>query len=130
MDRQTYKWRKALSLLTFGFFSLSLGVSVLGIDPIFEIAWLKCPLKALTGIACPTCGLGHSLLALSAGQFAESLRYHPLGALMALSLIILTTLSYAHQPAFQSVLKIGNRRMPAILMLTVTASFLWKLCGA
>ena len=43
---------------------------------------LKCPLLALTGIFCPTCGLGRSLIYFFKGDLITSLHYHPLGAIL------------------------------------------------
>lgn len=40
---------------------------------------LRCPLRMLTGIRCPTCGLGHSLLDAWTGSWSSSLAHHPLG---------------------------------------------------
>ncbi len=43
-----------------------------------------CGSRALLGVECPGCGLTRSFLALASGNFAESLKYHRLGWLMAL----------------------------------------------
>lgn len=36
-----------------------------------------CPFKAFTGLACATCGLTRSALALADGRWAEAFRWHP-----------------------------------------------------
>lgn len=38
-----------------------------------------CPFRLLTGIPCPGCGMGHSLVFALRGDFAGSFRSHPLG---------------------------------------------------
>lgn len=39
---------------------------------------LRCPLLFLTGLRCPTCGLGRALLAAVSGDWNRSWTYHPL----------------------------------------------------
>ena len=41
-----------------------------------------CPFKALTGIACATCGLTRCLLAFSSGHWAEAFRWHPVAMVL------------------------------------------------
>lgn len=38
-----------------------------------------CPFRLLTGIPCPGCGMGHSLVFALRGDFGGSFRSHPLG---------------------------------------------------
>jgi hypothetical protein len=38
-----------------------------------------CPFRLLTGIPCPGCGMGHSLVFALRGNFPGSFRSHPLG---------------------------------------------------
>jgi hypothetical protein len=38
-----------------------------------------CPFRFVTGIPCPGCGMGHALVFALRGDFAASLRSHPLG---------------------------------------------------
>jgi uncharacterized protein DUF2752 len=38
-----------------------------------------CPFRLLTGIPCPGCGMGHSLVYALRGDFAGSFHSHPLG---------------------------------------------------
>ena len=45
-----------------------------------------CPLKALTGLPCATCGLTRCLLALSEGRWLEAFYWHPVAfVLLALA---------------------------------------------
>ncbi len=48
---------------------------------------LKCPLHFLTGIHCPTCGLGRSIMSAAAGEWRLSVHYHPLGIPLLVSCI-------------------------------------------
>lgn len=50
-----------------------------------------CPLRYLTGLACPTCGGTHAALALAQGNLGEAFRQNPLVALAALGLAIWAT---------------------------------------
>ena len=50
---------------------------------------LRCPVHFLTGLDCPTCGLGRSLVRAWSGDFAAAFDYHPLGpALLAAALAL------------------------------------------
>jgi hypothetical protein len=44
-----------------------------------------CPLRALTGLPCPTCGTTRALLALAAGHPAAAIAWNPLAVLAVLS---------------------------------------------
>ncbi len=44
-----------------------------------------CPLRVLTGLTCPTCGLGRSLIEAWSGNWSSSLCYHPLGLALLLA---------------------------------------------
>lgn len=59
------------------------------VDALLAWAPLRCPLRFVTGIECPTCGLGHALMEAVAGNFTASWREHPAG------LPILATLAAA-----------------------------------
>jgi hypothetical protein len=47
-------------------------------------AWipLRCPVRACTGLECPTCGLGRGLLAAAGGDWAGAWAAHPLAVLL------------------------------------------------
>jgi hypothetical protein len=63
----------------------ALGIRLLG----WAAPWLPplpaCPLKALTGVPCATCGLTRCFLALGQGHLREAFRWHP-AAVVALAL--------------------------------------------
>ncbi len=48
---------------------------------------LSCPLRALTGIPCPTCYLTRATSAALSGQLGESLALHAFGPLAAVALL-------------------------------------------
>jgi hypothetical protein len=53
-------------------------------------AWrVVCPLRALTGIPCPTCFGTRAMLAVVAGHWGEALRLNPLVAAAGASLLVL-----------------------------------------
>ncbi len=45
---------------------------------------LACPLRTLTGVPCPLCGMTRSVVAAMHGHLLESLRFNPAGILVVL----------------------------------------------
>ncbi len=50
--------------------------------PVLELHY-QCPLRALAGIPCGTCGMTHAFVHLAHGRVAEALQWSPLGAALA-----------------------------------------------
>lgn len=50
---------------------------------------ILCPLKNLSGLDCPSCGLTRSVSSLLHLEFSRSLSYHPLGALALTGLALM-----------------------------------------
>ena len=48
-----------------------------------------CPFKLATGLPCPGCGLSHSIISISHGNFIEAVNQHLLGPIVYLFLIII-----------------------------------------
>ena len=48
-----------------------------------------CPLRAVTGVPCPSCGLTRALAHLERGHWAEAVRFHPFAPLVFLLLLAL-----------------------------------------
>ena len=48
----------------------------------------SCPLRALTGIPCPTCFLTRATAAALTGQLGDAVRWHAFGPLVAVGLLI------------------------------------------
>lgn len=75
-QKQFYAWLVLASALGVIWFALNSGSSLgLGIT--------VCPIKAVTGVPCPSCGSTRALGALFSGHFAQSFLINPLAYLMA-----------------------------------------------
>jgi Protein of unknown function (DUF2752) len=44
-----------------------------------RLPFLGCPLRSLTGIPCPTCGMTRSFVAIAQGNFDAAIKYHLFG---------------------------------------------------
>jgi len=56
-----------------------------------------CPMAALTGIPCPGCGMTRAALSALHGDFATSLRFHPLGMII---IPLFATYAIAHAMSY------------------------------
>jgi len=54
----------------------------------YPVSWLVCPIRSLTGIPCPTCGMTRSLMAVARGEWGEAIGYHAFGPLLFLILLV------------------------------------------
>ena len=70
---------------------LTLALAVKGCWPALP-GW-PCPLRALTGIPCPTCFLTRATAAALTGQLEHSLRLHAFGPLVAAALVVWSVLA-------------------------------------
>jgi hypothetical protein len=70
---------------------LTLALAVKGCWPALP-GW-PCPLRALTGIPCPTCFLTRATAAALTGQLEQSVRLHAFGPLVAAVLVIWSVLA-------------------------------------
>jgi hypothetical protein len=57
----------------------------------YRLSFFGCPLRLLTGIPCPTCGMTHSFVAIAQGNLDAAIKYHLFGP--ALFLLFLATLA-------------------------------------
>lgn len=74
---------------------------------------LKCPLRFLFGIECPTCGLGRSLVFAFSFQFERAHQYHLLGSpLFALMTVLIFILVIQSMAAYLFVTKPHNLITP------------------
>ena len=99
-SRNSFYWPRLLAL------ALLAGSLLL---PLVAFDWVTapnslvlCPLRAVTGIPCPSCGLTRALAHLERGQWAEALKFHPFSPLLflvALVLIFLLLLELATRKA-------------------------------
>jgi hypothetical protein len=66
--------------------SLSRWISETLTIEVFQVYFpLKCPIKWILGITCPTCGLGRSIILFLAGQIRLSFDAHFLGPIVVVS---------------------------------------------
>ncbi len=70
---------------------LTLALAVKGCRPALP-GW-PCPLRALTGIPCPTCFLTRATSAALTGQLDHSMRLHAFGPLLAAALLVWSVLA-------------------------------------
>jgi hypothetical protein len=88
-------------------------------------AWLpwRCPLRACTGIACPTCGLGGGLLAAAAGDWRAAWAAHPLALVLPVvgPLFWFASWRWPHRTAAVRRAVLGRRRVTAALFLLYVA---------
>lgn len=69
-----------------GRIKLAFMISVIYI--IFNIIGIGCPIKFLTGISCPGCGMTRAVLAAIQLKFHEAFYYHPLFFLVPLIMVL------------------------------------------
>ena len=60
------------------------GSALLAASYVIPLGLFDCPLRAATGIACPTCGCTRAFHWFVRGDFAQALHASPLGTLLAL----------------------------------------------
>ncbi|MEB3259915.1 MAG: DUF2752 domain-containing protein [Cyanobacteriota bacterium] len=65
--------------------ALTLGLGLKGLHP--WLPGLSCPLRALTGVPCPTCFLTRATSAALIGQWPTAVRLHAFGPLVAVALV-------------------------------------------
>ncbi len=109
-SRDSFYWPRLLAL------ALLVGVLLF---PLLAFDWVTspepvvlCPLRAVTGVPCPSCGLTRALAHLERGQLAEAVKFHPFSPLiflLVLALIFMLVLELVtHRQVIGNPLK--NRR--------------------
>lgn len=89
----------------------------LGAEPL-----LHCPMQALTGIPCPTCGYSRVYWMLASGHVAQAMRFQPF--IVAVIFIVAgITLSSILRGARSGL----SRCLTWILIIILAASWLWNL---
>ncbi len=87
MEQDTYllaRRRLPIVFLLAGLFVFSF---IFPSTPMYGV--IVCPLRAVTGIDCPGCGMGRSFCAISEGNFMHSLFHHPLGLLTYVTFLVI-----------------------------------------
>lgn len=78
------------------------------------LSGIHCPIRAIMGIPCPTCGFTRAALALLQGDIVRSLRIHPM---------LLPVLVPACCFSMQRPLKLFQRFATALLIAVAAATF-------
>jgi hypothetical protein len=99
-SRDSFYWPRLLALALLAW---SLLLPLLAFDWIIAPnSLVLCPLRAVTAIPCPSCGLTRALAHLERGHWAEALKFHPFAPLvliLALALFILLLMELATHKA-------------------------------
>lgn len=90
-----------------------------GLHP--DLPGWSCPLRALTGIPCPTCFLTRATSAALTGDFGTSLHWHLFGPVAAAALVGWSVLAIRHRRLLPPEVKGGH------LVLAAVALLLWWL---
>ncbi|MEJ1937304.1 DUF2752 domain-containing protein, partial [Nostoc sp. NIES-2111] len=54
----------------------------------YRIGFLVCPIRHLTGIPCPTCGMTRSFMAIGRGNWSQALGEHLFGPILLASFVV------------------------------------------
>ena len=69
-----------------------------------------CPMRSVTGVWCPTCGMTRALGWLAHGDLHESLRYHPLAPVLVIeSVLVAAFLLYQRRARARAAVPNGDR---------------------
>ncbi|WP_417368492.1 DUF2752 domain-containing protein [Flavobacterium beibuense] len=101
-----------------------------------NISFTPCPIKNVTGIACPSCGSTRSVSQIIQGNFADAFMLNPFGYIIALAMLIVPiwllfdliskkdTL-YNGYKKFEQTLKI--KWVAVVLILVTLANWIWNI---
>ncbi len=62
---------------------------ILIVGVVFVIFIYRCPLKFVSGISCPGCGMSRALISLISFDFKEAFYYHPLWPLLIICIVLI-----------------------------------------
>jgi hypothetical protein len=89
-SRNSFYWPR---LLAFGLLAGTLLLPLVAFDWVTAPGSLVlCPLRAVTGVPCPSCGLTRALAHLERGHWAEAVRFHPFAPLVFLLVLALAVM--------------------------------------
>ncbi|MFA5787399.1 MAG: DUF2752 domain-containing protein [Actinomycetota bacterium] len=86
-----------------------------------------CPLRAVTGIPCPLCGLTTSFVALSHGRFHQAFAANPLGPLLYAGSLMGLIVWIAWGRRRSSQLIISGRWVTTLALVATGASWIFQL---
>lgn len=87
----------------------------------YRVPFLGCPIRHLTGIPCPTCGLTRSFMAIASGDLSLAIKQHLFGPiifagfLLAIGHIALELLAVRQISTFYSKM-LNNRKFQRLLL--------------
>lgn len=84
VDAARQRWRLKMAAM-FGVFIV--GVLASGVPAVDDLFPRVCLVKAIAGVECPACGITRSASLVLSGDWAESLRIHPAGAVVMLAVL-------------------------------------------
>jgi hypothetical protein len=56
----------------------------------YRISWIFCPLRYLTGVICPSCGMTRSFVSLVRGELRGAIEYHLFGPILFIYLSLIS----------------------------------------
>ena len=87
-----------------------------------------CPIRSLTGVPCPGCGLTRATVALVRGEWRESLAAHAFAPLLLAAVLVAAVtalLPEARREAFAALLGRAERRTKATFLLPAALILYW-----
>ncbi len=101
-----------------GFISiLTFVISVILFYSILMLCGITCPIKFLTGISCPGCGMTRACLAAIHFEFKEAFLYHPLWPFLMPVLIFLFNFRYSNKSKAFYVLLLSSAALMIVTFL-------------
>ena len=92
----------------------------------------RCPLRAVTGVPCPGCGLTHAFAALARGDWDGALGHHalvPVFAAIGVVLVAAAIAPAALRARLGGLVRAVERRLwlDVLFVVAVGAAWLWRL---
>ncbi len=92
---------------------------------------LPCPLRTLTGVPCPFCGLTTATVALAHGEWATAAKTSPLAYLAAILVVgtapVLVARVFGRATLPRPASRVTRRRVSRVMIVIVALSWLFQL---